>query len=182
MGLSPPPSKDDGPEFSRPIEISRIGPAGLSLAIEASADERARLVERMGVREIRVLTADVRLAQLGAGFAVTVGWRAEIVQDCVVTLDPIEVALAETAEVIFGPAAVEAETEEIEIDPEAADPPEPIVDGRIDVGEVVAEQLALGIDPYPRKPGAVFEHERAALQPEPKLNPFAALGGWGKKE
>lgn len=184
MGLSPPASPPEAPEFSRPIDVLRIGPAGLSLAIEAKADERARLAERMGVNEVRALSADVRLAQRGAGFAVTVAWRAEIVQECVVTLEPVETRLEDTAELLFGPsdAGPKAKAEEVEIDPDAADPPEPIVDGQIDVGEVVAEQLALGIDPYPRKPGAVFDHERAELVPEPKVNPFAVLGGWGKKE
>ncbi len=182
MGSRPPEQQADGPEFSRPVEVSRIGPSGLSLAVEASAEERAALAERMGVAGIRVLTADVRLAQRGAGFAVTAAWRAEIVQDCVVTLEPIETRLADTAELAFGPAAAEPEGEEVEIDPLAADPPEPITDGRIDVGEVVAEQLALSIDPYPRKPGAEFESDIEAPDSEAKPNPFAVLGEWGKKE
>lgn len=181
MGSSPSPSNPDGPEFSRPVEVTQVGPAGLTLAIEAGADERKRLAERLGVNEIRVLTADVRLAQRGAGIAVAVDWRAEVVQDCVVTLDPVEARLAGKEEIVFGPPEAEpAPGEEIEIDPEDADPAEPIVNGRIDVGEVVAEQLALHIDPYPRKPGAVFEGKEP--EAEAKVSPFAVLGGWGRKE
>ncbi len=181
MGSRPSVSHPGGPEFSRPVEVDRIGPAGLSLSIEAEEGERARLAERLGVREIRRLEADIRLSQRGAGFAVVAEWRSEIVQDCVVTLDPVEARLEGKEEIVFGPSdADHAPGEEIEIDPEEADPPEPIVGGRIDLGEVVAEQLALHVDPYPRKPGAVFEGE--AAPGAEKANPFAVLGGWGRKE
>ena len=52
------------------------------------------------------------------------------------------------------------------------DPPEPIVNGRIDLGAVTAEFLALGLDPYPRKPGVAYE---PAPERDPADSPFAAL-------
>ena len=53
------------------------------------------------------------------------------------------------------------------------DPPEPIEGGVIDLGRLATDALLLGIDPYPRKPDAVFDHE--TTPPDPKDHPFAAL-------
>ena len=162
-------------EFGRPVEVSRIGPSGLSLAIEADAAERERLARRLGLSELRRLHADVALQPRGAGIALTATWVAEVVQDCVVTLDPVESKLGDTFELAFGPAEEPEAGAEIELDLEVADPPEPIEGGRIDVGEAVVEHLALAIDPYPRKPGVEFE--APAEEDETNDNPFAALRG-----
>ena len=170
MGSNPPL-----PEFGRPVEVSRIGPSGLSLAIEADAAERERLARRLGLNELRRLHADVALQPRGAGIALTATWTAEVVQDCVVTLDPVVSELGDTFELAYGPADAPTTAAEIELDLEVADPPEPIEGGRIDVGEAVVEQLALAIDPYPRKPGVEFE--APADEAETQDNPFAALRG-----
>jgi hypothetical protein len=53
------------------------------------------------------------------------------------------------------------------------DPPEPIEGGIIDLGRLATDALFLGIDPYPRKPDAVFDHE--TTPPDPEDHPFAAL-------
>ena len=58
------------------------------------------------------------------------------------------------------------------------DEPDPLVDGKIDLGALAAEFFALGLDPYPRKPGVAFE---PPAEPEPQATPFAVLRG-GKKE
>ncbi len=57
------------------------------------------------------------------------------------------------------------------IDPDAEDPPELIEGDEIDVGALVIEQLALEIDPFPRKPGAVFDPGPEESPP----SPFAVL-------
>lgn len=170
MGSNPP-----HPEFGRPVEVSRIGPSGLSLAIDADATERERLARRLGLSELRRLHADLALQHRGAGIALTATWVAEVVQDCVVTLDPVVSELSGTFELAYGPAAKAETVAEVELDLDAADPPEPIAGGRIDVGEAVVEQLALAIDPYPRKPGVEFVPP--ADEAETTENPFAALGG-----
>jgi uncharacterized metal-binding protein YceD (DUF177 family) len=161
------------PEFGRPVEVSRIGPSGLSLAIDADAVERERLARRLGLSELRRLHADVALQPRGAGIALTATWTAEVVQECVVTLDPVVSVLGDTFELLYGPGDEQETAAEIEIDLEAAEPPEPIEGGRIDVGEAVVEQLALAIDPYPRKPGVAFEPP--ADEVETRNNPFNAL-------
>jgi hypothetical protein len=58
-------------------------------------------------------------------------------------------------------------------DGDVPDSPEPIDNGIIDLGRLATDVLFLAIDPYPRKPGAVFEPEIVAVDPED--HPFAAL-------
>ena len=60
------------------------------------------------------------------------------------------------------------------------DEPDPVIDGKIDLGALTAEFFALGLDPYPRKPGAVLDEERT--NSEPTDSPFAALGQRDKSE
>lgn len=75
----------------------------------------------------------------------------------------------------FGDAEPEPDLAEIDIDFEDSDPPEPILDGKIDLGAVVAEQLSLGLDPYPRRAGAEVPQEFAPSAAE--LEAEAAADG-----
>ncbi|NJO36641.1 MAG: hypothetical protein HC871_02230 [Rhizobiales bacterium] len=83
---------------------------------------------------LRRLHADVALQPRGAGIALTATWAAEVVQDCVVTLDPVVSELGDTFELAYGPAAEAEPAAEIELELDVADPPEPIEGGRIDEG------------------------------------------------
>jgi hypothetical protein len=104
--------------------------------------------------------------------------RARIGQTCVVTLEEIENDIEEPIDLIFAPPAqipqMAALVDEAgESDEETPDPPEPIENGMIDLGRVATDALYLAVDPYPRKPGAVFEPMVEAADPED--HPFAAL-------
>jgi hypothetical protein len=102
---------------------------------------------------------------------------ARIGQTCVVTLDPVDNDIDEAIDLIFAPASQIRElaesVDDTEGEAEVPDPPEPIVDGAIDLGRLATDALFLGIDPYPRKPGAVFEPPAVPVDPED--HPFAAL-------
>ena len=104
--------------------------------------------------------------------------RARIGQTCVVTLDPIENDVDEPIDLIFAPPDQIPELaalvdEAAESDVEVPDPPEPIENGAIDLGRVATDALFLAIDPYPRKPDAIFEP--LVVAPDPEDHPFAAL-------
>ena len=104
--------------------------------------------------------------------------QARVGQTCVVTLDPIENDIDEAIDLIFAPpeqipALADLVDEAAESDAEIPDPPEPIVDGIIDLGRLATDALFLAIDPYPRKPDAVFEPP--AVPDDPEDHPFAAL-------
>ena len=54
-------------------------------------------------------------------------------------------------------------------------PPDPIIGGQIDLGALVAEFLALGLDPHPRKPGVEFEKPRNPADEDNVESPFSKL-------
>ncbi|PIK68854.1 metal-binding protein, partial [Methylobacterium frigidaeris] len=94
--------------------------------------------------------------------------EAALTQTCVVTLEPFDGTVTEEVDVDFADQDAFAGTPA-----EDADIPDPIVNGRIDLGSLTAEFLALGLDPYPRKPGVAFDLPAA----EEEETPFAALQG-----
>lgn len=166
------------PEFSRTVRVDQIPATGLTLELTAKPDELTALAERFGVRSIGRLKARVTLkAMAGGGLIRLDGWfSAQVVQTCVVTLEAVDEELEEDFSLTYGAAEPEEPGEEIELSLDEEDPPDPIVDGIIDVGEAVAEHLALALDPFPRKPGITFEAGPAEpVEEEKKTNPFAVL-------
>jgi hypothetical protein len=102
-----------------------------------------------------------------------------VTQNCVVTLDPVESEIDEAVDLVFAPPAVAAVEDGAAIhEVDAEDPPEALRDGTVDLGALATEFLILGIDPYPRKPGAVFE--APAQADDPVSHPFAALAALKK--
>ncbi len=169
---------DDLP-LSRPLAVADIPADGLVVDIVAEPNERVALAAAFDILAVSRLKARLDIARWRrGGVRVTGEVEAEVEQSCVVTLDPVAQTVHEIIEMTFLPEeSVHAAAEpDAHFDPEAEDPPEPIVAGVIDLGVVAAEHVALGLDPYPRKPGAVFEPvidaEGAA---EERRSPFAVL-------
>ncbi len=164
-------------EFSRCCSLADLGVDERTVEIAASAAERAALASRFGLVALDALAARLRLKRL-AGGAVRLDARftARVVQSCVVTLEPVGGALDECFEVLFVAAGAEAAEVDVAAEGEAA--PEPLSGDSIDLGEVVAEHLGLALDPYPRRPGVVFEGLDAGCRGAtagPTDSPFAAL-------
>lgn len=177
-------SMDITPEFSRPVLVDVISTKGISMDIEANAAECAALAERFAVIAVRDLVASAQLKAIDGGTLFRVDGRltAHVRQACVVTLEPLEQIIDETFTMTFG-SEPESDSMELDLSLDDADPPEAIIDGIIDLGEVVAEHLALAIDPFPRKPGAALpEIEKAPVEAENKVSPFAALARFKEKK
>ncbi|WP_237214794.1 YceD family protein [Falsiroseomonas oryziterrae] len=159
------------PEFSRPV---RLGLEPRELRLEAEAGERAALARRFGILAIHALLAELRLVPEPGGSVRARGrlW-AEVEQTCVVTLEPVRQAVSEPLDLrILGEGEEPADDE-----PDSPDEIES-AGGVVDLGEAVAEQLALALDPYPRAEGAALpDLDPAAPEPEParRPNPFAKL-------
>ena len=171
-----------GPDPWRvPVMVAHIPDTGLHRELEASAVERQAMADLAGVREVLSAHADLEIVPKSGGrLQVTGHVRARVGQTCVVTLDPIESEIDEEIDLTFAPEAearrladLIEEGEDDKAPPEVADPPEAIVNGIIDLGRIATDALFLAIDPYPRKPGVVFEAEVTA--PDPEDHPFAAL-------
>jgi hypothetical protein len=165
--------------WSVPLAVAQIPEHGLHREIEADPAARKAMAEVAGLREILSAHAALDVAP-GSGGRVHVGGhvRARIGQICVVTLDPIENEIDEAIDLVFAPPEqipqlADLVDETLEIGAEIPDPPEPIVNGVIDLGRLATDALFLGIDPYPRRPDAVFEPPVVAADPED--HPFAAL-------
>jgi uncharacterized metal-binding protein YceD (DUF177 family) len=136
------------PEFSRLVPIERIGRGGERLTIQATAAERALLARRFGLMTLDGLRAEIELHPVEGKrvFRLTADLDAAVVQSCVVSLEPVAQRIRDRQSQLFAvlDVAMEADGDEEVI--------EPIVDGQIDVGEAVAQQLALALPAYPRAP------------------------------
>jgi hypothetical protein len=165
--------------WSVPVTVAQIPESGLHRDIEANPAARAAMAEVAGLREILSARASLDVTSVGGGRFHVAGYvRSRIGQTCVVTLDPIENDIDEPIDLIFAPPEqipdlADLVEEAAESDVEIPDPPEPIVNGVIDLGRIATDALFLGVDPYPRKPDAVFEPPVVAADPED--HPFAAL-------
>jgi uncharacterized metal-binding protein YceD (DUF177 family) len=159
-----------GPEFSRPILLARIGAEPLRREIAASAAEREALARRFDLLGLDRLTATVELIRRnGDMILLRAAFEAAFVQECVVTLDPIEGALSAGFELLYGPPEVEEAAVGLVGDAVAF---EPLQGDTIDVGEAVAQEFSLALPPFPRSPDA---DAAAAEQPTEAGGPLAAL-------
>ena len=162
-------------EFSRFVDLERVSDSEVVHEIAATEEERAALAARFELLAIAKLEARIRLRRTRgkAELRLTGRLQAEVTQPCVVTLAPVENTVEEEFTVLYGSAPA---TGAVEIDPEADALWEPLPDGPLDLGELVAQELSLALDPYPRAPGAVLDPGRNPPEaPEEKVNPFAVL-------
>ena len=182
-------SKKYTPEFSRIVNTDEQVSKKEKIILEASAQERAALAKRFELVLIDSLTAELTIIAASNGEVTVRGpMHAQIVQSCVTTLEPVPEMVEDEVKVLFSPHVSDEDMpsnpddlEDLSEDELMAllDQPEPLVDGKIDVGEVVSQFLAVAMNPYPRKDGA--ELPEAALieeeADEERPNPFAKLAG-----
>ena len=166
-----------------PVAVEDIPEEGQSFALEADAEMRAAIAKVAGLRDLPQLGAIFDVTRQGSGGLRVAGRVSAMAgQTCVVTLEPLLSPVEEDVDLLFVPqatpptAAGESDGERVSPEPKWNDP-EPLVDGVVDLGALATEFLILGLDPYPRKPGAVFEPPRERA---PDGGPFAALAGWSK--
>ena len=170
---------DKADPWSAPVPVAQIPDPGLHRDIEAAPAIRQAMAALAGLREILSARASLDVTPRGGGRFHVAGYvRARVGQTCVVTLDPIENDIDEPIDLMFAPPEQIPEMADLideaaESDADIPDPPEPIVNGVIDLGRVATDALYLAIDPYPRRPDAVFEPPDVAADPED--HPFAAL-------
>lgn len=162
------------PELSRPIPLGAIPPAGRTETVVATPAECRALAARFAIPAIEALEAGVTLLPAAAGAVRATGrLKARVVQDCVVTLDPFTQEVEAPLDLLFRPAG-----DALSDDPDGPDEME-YEGNAIELGEAVAEQLSLALDPYPRSPGATLPplpEEPEAPEPA-RPSPFAALAG-----
>jgi hypothetical protein len=177
------PQKALAPPWHIPVAVDDIAPTGQQFDLVADGAIRAAVARIAGLRDLPRLEAKFEVTRHGAGgLRVTGLVSATVGQNCVVTLEPLSNDVEEAVDLVFlpqqAPAPRDAETE-TETRPRNVkwDDPEPLIAGVIDLGALAVEFLMLGVDPYPRKPGAVFE---TPLDHQADEGPFAVLAALTK--
>ncbi|WP_426028376.1 YceD family protein [Brevundimonas sp. TWP2-3-4b2] len=154
--------------YSEPVRLHQV-PGGVKRTLEPDAAARARIARALDLASLEAFTAEMNLAPTAAGWRLSGRVRASLAQTCGITLEPLPVEVDAPFALTLA-EAVDEDSDEIVItlDDES---PDLIEDGQIDLGQYAVEQLALRLDPFPRKPGAEF-----VQPPEPaEISPFAIL-------
>ncbi|MSO81484.1 MAG: DUF177 domain-containing protein [Alphaproteobacteria bacterium] len=170
------------PEMSRLLPLERLDREGsVEVEIVADAAECAALAARFDLVAIQALSATLRVRRTAIGDVVMTGTlKARPVYVCVVTVEPFVGSVEESFALRFAPPGDDAPTDR-SAGPEDEDQPEALVGDALELGETVAQQLALTLDPHPRAPAASLDEEAAAAAARiagaavAPVNPFAAL-------
>lgn len=165
------------PEFSRPVALTRLGRDPFRQQIAASREECEKLARRFGLVALDRLAAAVELSRRsGATILLEASFEADFVQECVVSLEPVQGTLCQQFSLLYGPVA--PAERELELDGEAVSF-EPLAGEAIDIGEAVAQELSLALPEFPRDPQAAIETGPAD---DAVAGPFAALARWKKAD
>jgi len=155
------------------VSVARLPQKGMPVVIEADASQREALAEVHGLLSVEKFRAELLVTSWKRnGVKVTGEVHADITQQCVVTLEPIEATVDEEVDSIFLPADSKlgrlgfGEGGEILVDADGPDAPETFTGDTIDVGALAEEFFGLGVDPYPRKPGALLPPEDDSSEPD----------------
>ncbi len=158
-----------------PVALDDVPEDGQHFDLDADADTRAAVARVAGLCDLPRLQASFDVSRHGRGGLHVIGHvSATAGQTCVVTLEPLANEVGEEIDLVFEPPpVVPPELEAEALERKADDDTELLLDGKVDLGALATEFLILGLDPYPRKPGAIFQPPADNSGDE---GPFAALG------
>lgn len=169
------------PPYVQNFDLFTLSEGGNEKSLKPPAPILAAIAEWAGVATLHSLEAKIRVHRAGENAFRYVGHlKAELDQNCVVTMEPVRETISRDFERTFvvvprrhsRPAITELSKEDLD---EAETVDSPVVD----LAAPVLEELALAIDPYPRARGAVFEAPPGLdhiVEPSPRESPFAVLG------
>ncbi len=173
-------------EFSRPVSVLRLGAEAMIYRISATGEERAALARRFDLVSLEHFAAELTLSRHGGEVRLAAEIVADIVQLCCLTLEPFASNLIDRSTVLYRrkppPADLGVDDEDYEV----------LVGDEIDIGEAVAQQLSLALDPFPRAPGGKIHEsvisvseiavtEQLMTESEAPRRPFAELAKLVKK-
>ena len=168
--------KHNEPPLQRFFELGGLSQAGAEVTVKAKADELPGLAKWGGVDSVNRFTATVGVRRLSQSrFNFEADLTVDVVQSCVVTLEPVESRISRhiIRELQLAPRLPQAEAGELTLAAGDDDVPEMIASLDYDLAAPLLEEYVLAIDPYPRKAGVAFDLP-AAPEP-PQSSPFAIL-------
>lgn len=168
------PEKQASSPWHVPVAVEDVAETGEHFELVADADTRVAVARIAGLRDLPRLEASFDVSRSGIGGLHVAGRvSATVGQACVVTLEPLVNEVNEDVDLLFVPkTAATREASDGATADASDDETEPLIGGLIDLGALATEFLILGLDPYPRRPGAVFQPpQQTGADP----SPFAAL-------
>ena len=189
-----PKSREPGPgktganpaaaKFMRMLAVEIVPDTGLDITLCASGTECAALADAYGLLAVQKFEAGFHVRKQGPErYQVSGVLHALVTQTCGVSLEPFETLVSTPVEVEFtssrqllgGPASRKMTAAGAANFAGPQDPPDPIIDGQIDLGALAAEFLVLNLDLYPRKPGVTFADMYVGGEASGPDSPFAVL-------
>ena len=159
-----------------PVAVEDVPDLGEHFDLTADRQIRAAIAKAAGLRDLARLEANFDVNRQGGGLRVVGRIAATVGQTCVVTLEPVANEVAEDVDLLFAPRTSVAESGGAAIRPEGSEyDMEPLIGGVVDLGALATEFLILGLDPYPRKPGAVFQSPEETAAGDGPFSALAAL-------
>ncbi len=155
------------------IRLSQIR-NGRAFGFQPDDAARAQMAKTLGIVALPAFAAAIQIEPWLDGAELSASWSGQVVQTCGLSLEDFETPLKGAFMVrILPPGSPNAPQidSEVDVEPDADDPPDVLDDDSLDIGGYVIEHLGLELDPFPRKPGAVFEPP----QSPGIISPFAAL-------
>ena len=182
-------------EWSHFIESNDIGEKPVSFEISAPEDVFPALCKRLDIHAIETLKAELNIHRNELNKVIHVQGKlyADLSQKCVVTMEPVDEHVENNFEAWFADqnqtvSFTKAKRERLSPKErneqpmiEEAEDPEPVIEGKIDLGELIVQHLSLSLNPYPRLEGVAYESDKKELEDAPEGtydNPFAALKYW----
>lgn len=185
-------------EWSHFFDVSKLDDGPVQLTLEPSDEERKRLALRLGVIAVDMLKCDISLKQeSGSNIVHVIGtMQADLTQKCVVTLEPVAAHVEDEFEAWYADSEAAVSLSKVKQEKaskggnaevkmlEEHDDPEPIINGKIDLGELVSQYFSLSINPYPHAEGVhykVGDDTDFKAEESDVNNPFAVLKEWKGK-
>lgn len=151
---------DAGKGFARLVDVERLGREPVNFDIRVSETERRQLAERLGILSLANVSAKGALKRRDDGrIVLSAKLEADALQACVVTLEPVAERIEEEVQLVYTFDKKDLEVEELDkvVGMDEEDPPELIENGKIDLADMISEQIALALDPYPRRDDLIDE-------------------------
>ena len=177
-------AKPGAAKFMRMLAVATVPDTGLDIRLCANETECAALAQNYGLVAVQTFEAGFHVRKQGPKrFEVSGVLHALVTQTCGVSLEPFETLVSAPVDVDFAPSDRPLDEPAswkmtaggaVAIFAGPQDPPDPIIDGQIDLGALAAEFLALNLDLYPRKPGVAFKNTYVGSEADTD-SPFAVL-------
>ena len=168
-----PKPEQSTPEWSKIVDVVNLPEDGKTFSLEANEDERKKIAQRLDIPAVCSLTGSISLTPVNDGVNLAGVLNAVLERTCSVSLEPMQETVDETLEVLFSRDFVEdRDGDDILLD---GDPVEPLEGDAIDIADFLVQQLALAMDPWPRKTDARSLAEDFGKSGE--SSPFSVLKG-----